>query len=281
MIVKITLVSLMFIFTGSLSAQVLTDSNLPIIIINTYEGIEISDIERTAGSMKIIYRGEGQRTYFSDQNIPAYVNYNGSIDIEIRGSSSQDNYKKQYGFTTRMADDITTNNVSLLGMPPENDWILNGMNWDPSLIRDYLCFNLSRQIGEYASRTAYCELIINGDYRGLYLLAEKIKADDNRVNITKIGVSDIYLPELSGGYIIKADKTTPDDPDAMKSVSLYDTYGRMVEDADINCQEYNLDMRQYAKGLYILQIVTTGKNLTAKIKSHLLAGKPGVHAKAA
>jgi hypothetical protein len=97
-------------------------------------------------------------------------------------------------------------------MPPENDWILNGMVFDPALIRDYMCFNLSRQIGEYASRTAYCELIINGVYKGLYLLAEKIKADDNRVDIIKIGTNDVYLPELSGGYITKADKTTGGDP---------------------------------------------------------------------
>jgi hypothetical protein len=82
------------------------------------------------------------------------------------------------------------------------------MVFDPARIRDYLCYNLSRQIGEYASRTAYCEVIINGDYRGLYLLEEKIKADKNRVNVIKIGTTDIYQPEVTGGYISKADKTT-------------------------------------------------------------------------
>lgn len=58
-------------------------------------------------------------------------------------------------------------------------------------------------MGEYASRTVYCELILNGVYEELYLLIEKVKADDNRVNIIKIGENDIYLPELSGGYITK------------------------------------------------------------------------------
>jgi hypothetical protein len=104
--------------------------------------------------------------------------------------------------------------VRLLGMPAEHDWILNGMVFDPALIRDYLCFNLSRQIGEYASRAVYCELIINGVYKGLYLLDEKIKADDNRVDVIKIDLNDVYLPELSGGYITKADKTSADDPAA-------------------------------------------------------------------
>ena len=119
MIIKITLVSLMFIITGSISAQVLTDSNLPIIIINTDGGVEISYEERITGSMKIIYRGEGLRTYLSDQNNSAYTNYNGRIDIKIRGNSTLFDPKSQYSLTTREADNITNNNVSLLGMPEE------------------------------------------------------------------------------------------------------------------------------------------------------------------
>ena len=194
-----------------LTAQTLTSSNLPIMIITTDGGAAIIDNPRVLATMKIIYRGEGQRNYVSDQNTAAYLNYNGRIDIEIRGSSSQATDKKQYGFTTREADNVSTNNVSLLGMPEENDWIINGMVFDPARMRDYLCYTLSRQLGEYASRTAYCELIINGQYMGLYLLEEKIKADKNRVNVIKIGTTDNYLPELSGGYITKADKTTGGD----------------------------------------------------------------------
>jgi len=203
--------------------QAFTDSNLPIVIINTDFGVEIPDNPRVLGSMKIIYRGPGERNYVSDQNNPAYLNYNGRIDIELRGSSSQVTEKKQYRFSTKKADNVLNNNVSLLGMPSDNDWILNGMVFDPALIRDYLTFNLSRQIGEYSSRTAYCELIINGSYKGLYVLQEKIKSDDNRVNIIKIGLTDNYLPDVSGGYITKADKTTGGDPIAWTMQSWHDT----------------------------------------------------------
>jgi len=218
---------LIYIFYFSLglninaSAQTITDSNLPVFIINTDGGASIVDNPRVLASLKIIYRGPGQRNYLTDQNNPLFLNYNGRIDIEIRGSSSQVTNKKNYGFTTRMADNVTNNNVSLLKMPEENDWILNGMVFDPALIRDYLCYNFSRQIGEYASRTEYCELIINGEYKGLYLLQEKIKADDNRVDITKISINDNQIPDITGGYITKADKTTGGDPVAwnMKSWS--------------------------------------------------------------
>jgi CotH kinase protein/Secretion system C-terminal sorting domain/Lamin Tail Domain len=194
------------------SAQGLTDSNLPIVIIETDYKIEIQDSPRVPASMKIISRGNGERNWVTDQNNPAYLHYNGRIDIEIRGSSSQFPEKKQYGFTTRKADNVSESNVSLLGMPKENDWILNSMAFDSALIRDYLTYNLSRNIGEYASRTTYCELIINDSYRGLYLLQEKIKADVNRVNVIKISKTDNSKPDLTGGYITKADKTTGGDP---------------------------------------------------------------------
>lgn len=217
-------ISLFFLVGLSTAAQTFTDSNLPIVIINTDNNVTIPDDPRVKANMKIIYRGEGQRNYMSDQNNSAYLNYIGRIDIEIRGSSSQYSQKKQYGFTTRQADGTTPRNVSLLGMPAENDWILNSMVFDSALIRDFLCFNLSRRIGEYASRTAYCEVVINNSYRGLYLLEEKIKPDNNRVDIKRVSFLDNYLPEVSGGYITKADKTTGGDPVAWSMIAWNGSY---------------------------------------------------------
>lgn len=198
-------------------SQTFTDSNLPIVIITTdldvnNQPLEILDDPRILSSMKIIKHPDGSRNYLSDANTTAFLNYNGRINIEIRGSSSQELPKKGYGLTTLKADNISNNNVSLLGMPSENDWILNGIAFDPSLIRDYLSYNLSRQLGNYATRTAYCELVINGDYKGLYILQEKVKASVSRVNVLKIATTDNTLPNITGGYITKADKTTGGDP---------------------------------------------------------------------
>jgi hypothetical protein len=206
------LFSLLIIVSVQLHAQDFTDSNLPIVIIGTNG--EILDQTRILGTMKIIYAGENERNYVSNENDPSVLNYNGPIEIEIRGSSSQLLTKKQYSLTTLLSDNISHNNVSLLGMPKENDWVLNGLAYDPSYIRDYLSYTLSRKIGNYAPRTQYCEVIINGYYRGLYVLQEKIKVDANRVNIVKITPNDNTLPDLSGGYITKADKVTAEDPAA-------------------------------------------------------------------
>ncbi|MGL1888111.1 MAG: CotH kinase family protein [Reichenbachiella sp.] len=187
-------------------------TNLPIIMITTEGGTAIQDDPKVSAEMKIVYRGEGERTFLTDENDVAFLDYSGNIKIEFRGSSSQSLPKKQYGFTTYDVTGLFTDNVSLLGMPKENDWILNGLAFDPSLIRDYFSYNLAREMGEYASRTQYCEVLINGSYSGLYVLQEKLKADDNRIDINKIDAVDNTLPQLSGGYITKADKTTGNDP---------------------------------------------------------------------
>jgi hypothetical protein len=213
---QISLAILLF-YSSSVCSQTFTDSNLPIVIITTdldvnNQPLEILDEPKILSSMKIIKRPDGSRNYLSDANTTAFLSYNGRIGIEIRGSSSQVLPKKGYGLTTLKADNASNNNVSLLGMPSENDWILNGIAFDPSLIRDYLSYNLSRQIGEYATRTAYCELVINGEYRGLYILQEKVKAGTTRVNVLKIAAADITTPNITGGYITKADKDTGGDP---------------------------------------------------------------------
>jgi len=221
-----TLIFIFLLLLLRVNGQTFTDSNLPIVLITTDGGAPIPDEPGVKGNMKIIYRGPGQRNYLTDQNTPAFLNYSGRIDIEIRGSSSQESPKKNYGFTTLMADNLTNNNVSLAGMPPENDWILGGMVFDTAMIRDFLTLSLSRRIGNYAPGSEYCEVVINGNYRGLYMLQEKIKADNNRVDVHKITATDNLLPAITGGYITKADKSTGGDQIAW---TMYSWFGPAVE----------------------------------------------------
>lgn len=163
---KFTLVSqiiLAFVLLSSLgvSSQTFTDSNLPIVIITTDTDpltgspLAILDDPKVLATMKIIKRPDGSRNYLTDENTTEYLNYNGRIGIELRGSTSQELRKKPYGLTTLKADNTSNNNVSILGMPSENDWILNSLAFDPSLIRDYIAYNMARQMGNYATRTEY------------------------------------------------------------------------------------------------------------------------------
>jgi hypothetical protein len=66
-------------------------------------------------------------------------------------------------------------------------------------------------MGWYAPRTQPVELFLNGEYKGVYILMEKIKRDNNRVDIAKLLPTDTIGDELTGGYIIKVDKAGGDD----------------------------------------------------------------------
>jgi hypothetical protein len=196
---------------------ILNDSNLPIMVISTdidpatNAPYDIPDEPKLLATMQLIYRPDGTRNYLSDITNDSFLNYNGRIGIELRGSSSQTLDKKPYGFTTLLEDDDSNNNISLVGMPSENDWVLNSLAFDPSMIRDYLSYTLASNMGNYAPRVKYIELIVNDDYKGVYILTEKVKRDSDRVNLKKIADSDTSFPEVTGGYIVKADKVTGGD----------------------------------------------------------------------
>jgi len=138
-----------------------TSSNLPIIIINT-NGLSIPyDNPRIVADMGVIYNEQGERNNISDP----FNNYSGKISIEIRGSSSSRWSKKSYGIETQN-EDGSNNSVSLLGLPEENDWILYASYYDRSFLRNVLTCKLANEMGWYASRTKYCELVLNGEYQG-------------------------------------------------------------------------------------------------------------------
>jgi len=184
-----------------LSAQADFNSSAhPIVVIDT-DGQEIVDDPRIVAHMGVIDNGPGNINNVNDP----FNGYDGRIAIELRGSSSSLYPKKQYRLETQDAAGENLN-IPLMGLPEENDWILYGPYDDQSLIRNVLAFDLSREIGRYASRTRFCELVLNNDYRGLYVLMEKLKRDDNRVDIANLRSADTTGLQLTGGYLIKIDK---------------------------------------------------------------------------
>ncbi|GIL21778.1 MAG: hypothetical protein BroJett042_02910 [Bacteroidota bacterium] len=171
-------------------------------VINT-GGETILDEPKITADMGIIDNGPGQRNNLTDP----FNNYEGKIGIEIRGSSSQSFPKKQYSIELR--DEAGEGiDAPLLGLPPEEDWVLFAPYNDKSLMRDVLAYKIGRDLGRYAPRTRYCELVLNGNYQGIYVLIEKIKRDKNRVDINKLNPDENSGNDLTGGYIIKIDKET-------------------------------------------------------------------------
>ena len=60
-------------------------------------------------------------------------------------------------------------------------------------------------MGRYAPRSKFVELYLNKEYRGVYVLMEKIKRDKNRVAISSLDPNSNFGDNLTGGYILKFD----------------------------------------------------------------------------
>ncbi len=191
------------------NAQILTESKLPIVVITTEESIP--DEPKIQGFMGIIANNSGNTNLLTD----TYSAYEGNIGIETRGNSTQDFQKKTYAIELRTKDDQDSS-VNLFGMGKEEDWILHAMVIDKSHLRIPLSFDLFTLMGNYASKWRYVELILNGEYRGLYILTERIKRDDDRVAIARLTSDDNIGDEVTGGYILRIDWLF-DDPDGFSS----------------------------------------------------------------
>jgi len=185
-------------------------SNLPLVIVDT-SGKWIPDEPKIPVKLKILYDDSGGKNFVGSHK----VHFEGTIGIEIRGKTSQMYPKKQYGFEVR-DEKGNPRAVSLLGMPADSDWILHGPYSDKSLMRNFLAYEFSNRIGRYAVRTRYVEVFLNntGDakikprhYVGVYLLMERIKRGKDRVNVQALKPLHNKTPEITGGYIIKIDKT--------------------------------------------------------------------------
>ncbi len=182
---------------------IFTDSNLPIVVIDTENGATIPDSPSINGSMGIIYNGPGVRNYISDP----HNEYSGNIGIQVRGSSSQMFPKKQWNVETRDASNIKQD-VTIFNMAYDNDWVLYAPYSDKSLMRNVLAYQMGWDLGSYAPRTQLCEVVLNGQYEGVYVFTEKIKRKDGKVGTDDVNSTDISGNELTGDYIVKIDKTT-------------------------------------------------------------------------
>ena len=182
-----------------LGTVVLEASELPIVDIHT-NGQAIPDEPKVDVMMRLIYNGPGNLSHVTDS---ANVYY-GHIGIEIRGASSAGYPQKPYGFETRDAIG-NNNNVSLLGMPEENDWVFLSNYNDKSFVRNLLAHHLFNEMGHYAPRMTLCEMLIDSTYQGIYLIGENIKRDDGRVAIATLDSSENVGDDVTGGYIFKSD----------------------------------------------------------------------------
>lgn len=122
------------------------------------------------------------------ENAYNVMSYN--CNYHIRGASSKDikNDKKSYKIEIENKNG-KNKKVSFLGMNYDDDWILNPMYFDYSFMREKIGYNLWNKISKYKINTNYVELIINNEYKGVYLLQEPVNLDTFKANKTDLLVT--------------------------------------------------------------------------------------------
>jgi hypothetical protein len=203
-------------------------SDLPVILLHNLGGGTLSAAAPPEDQSVIVMVFEPVNGRTSLTNPPTRVARGG---FNIRGSSTAGN--PQFNLALEFWDEYNQDNrVELLGMPAESDWVLFAQNgFDPSYLHNPLMHQLSRDVGRYSARTRFAEVFLNtsggvltytspagGNYFGLYTIEEKIKRDENRVNIARLDPQDTVAPRVTGGYLLKIDRADSDER------SFYDSY---------------------------------------------------------
>lgn len=187
-------------------------SHLPIVILDTggveppittrLEGIRYVTIEGiepyVPGTVTLLDQPGGENKL---GDLPAAVS---NIQIRRRGNSSM-SYEKAQWLMKLQTESGQDNDLDLLGMGAEHEWILNGSMWDKSMMRNYLGFWLAAQTTLLVPDSRFCEVLVrSGDtytYQGVYLLMENVKQGPNRVPIQDYQQNDSF-----NSYLIRRDR---------------------------------------------------------------------------
>ena len=187
-------------------------SNLPIVVIDLDERMANKEEDkRVPASMKIIWNKSGTVNQVTETES---FDYDGKIGIKYRGNSSYSLSDKK-PFALRIQDENgKKQKASILGMGEDEDWALLAPYADKSMIRDVLLFELMRGTFEYTPSGRYCELVLNGVYQGVYIMAARVRQGSKRINI-EAPTADVG-DGVTGGYHLEIDRS--DEPGFAGSV---------------------------------------------------------------
>lgn len=171
--------------------------------------------------------------------------------MKVRGSTSARSNKKQWAIETA-DEEGNSKSLEMFGMPAESDWILySTLQYDKAWIRSAFVYEMSRKLfNTYASRIRPLEvfLVANGEldvshptqnFWGFYYWLEKIKRDKDRVDVDSLTPADKTLPKITGGYVFKVDRSSPDKSDEFFAA----TYKYVYVYPDVT--KINTEQKQY------------------------------------
>lgn len=181
------------VYTGSRKSEYIVRitnfTGLPVMWIETPGGQEITSKEDWLKGSTLSIDGAGR---FDDLE---------SVTMSIRGRGNS-----TWGWPKKPYNIKLDSKAEILGMPKHKRWCLLANYMDRTLMRNKVAYYLAEQTSlAWTPRCEYVELFLNGKYQGQYLVAEHIKVDKNRVNITEMEPTDIAGDAVTGGYLLELD----------------------------------------------------------------------------
>lgn len=127
----------------------------------------------------------------------------GTIRIKVRGNSSR--YHDKLGYSLTFVNELGENEShAVMGMDAHHEWALHGPFLDQTLIRNYMWYNISGEIMDYAPNVRFCEAFLNGEYIGVYVMVETITA--GQVENSRLNLSVQKKDQTFTGYCIRMDR---------------------------------------------------------------------------
>lgn len=188
-------------------------THLPLVEINT-NGVQIPGKALKENAMTVGYTTaadgtdriyaqmevtNNEKTNNHTNDIPTVAS---RIEIHVRGNSSRSFDKSSYRINL-ITEEGTNNRQSLAGMDAHHEWALHGPFLDKTLLRNYMWYNIGGAIMDYAPNVRFCELMLNGEYEGVYVLTEIITAgkDGSRLNLSVDKKDNTFT-----GYLLLLDR---------------------------------------------------------------------------
>lgn len=214
---------------------------LPVMYVTTTDSLPITSKEEyLAGSYYLDPCGcDGVEAIGSaDNQLP--------LQIKGRGNASWTYPKKGYRIKLDKKQ-------ALLGMPKNKHWnLMAHYENSATFTNDELGFELSRRMGlEWTPGHKPIELVLNGDYVGIYFITEKIRVEADRVNIVEQADEETDPENITGGWLVEIDNYN--DP---AQINITDGEGKLMR-----FTYHTPEVLSEEQTNYLTNLVTTVDNL--------------------
>lgn len=195
-------------------------TELPIIHVDTYNNTEINKLDKV--DLKAEFKITNSNGY--DMKLTA-DGEDYPMTIKGRGNSSwtMPTGKKPYNIKFE-------EKVDLFGFGEAKKWSLIASWTDTSFVRNYIGYKLGRQLDETVPDCEMVELVINGNYEGIYLLCEAYGIKEHRVETRDDGADMDGDGEVTE-FLIEADSRaiTNKEPNAFQ---INNEYWMVIKEPD-------------------------------------------------